>query len=60
MLFPNTCTLSGRSLDGMLLATDLPDDFLDKLNPSKAFSHDGRSAEASDRKEDDPDEVVVW
>jgi len=53
-------TLSGRSRDGMALVVDLPEDFLDRLNPSSAFSQDGRSAEASDKREDEPDEVAVW
>lgn len=61
IVFPKICTLSGRSRDGMLLDVDLPEDFLDKLlMPSSAFSHEGLSPDASDRSEDDPDELVWW
>ncbi len=60
-LLPKMCTLSGRSRGCiMLLAVDLPDDFLDSVRPSSACSHDGRSAEASDRSDEEPDEVVWW
>lgn len=42
MAFPMACTLSGRSLDGMLLVVDLIDDFLERENDSSACSHEGR------------------
>ena len=58
MVFPKICTLSGRSRDGMLLDVDRWEDRLDSEIPSRACSHDGRSAEASDRSDDDPEEVV--
>jgi hypothetical protein len=61
MVFPKICTLSGRSREGMLLDVDRPEDFLESALPSSAlFSHEGRSAEVSDRSEDEPDELVWW
>jgi hypothetical protein len=60
MVFPNICTLSGRSRVGILLAVDLPDDFRDKVIPSKPCSHEGRFPDARDRSDDDPDELVWW
>lgn len=58
MVLPKIWTLSGRSLDGMLLDVDRPEDFLESVSPSSALSHDGRSAEARDRRDDEPDDVV--
>lgn len=61
MVLPKICKLSGRSRDGMLLDVDLPEDFLDRLlMPSSAFSHEGRSPDVSDRRDDDPDELAWW
>jgi hypothetical protein len=61
IVLPKICTLSGRSRDGMLLDVDLPEDFLDKLLiPSSAVSHEGLSPDASDRSEEDPDELAWW
>jgi len=59
IVFPNNCTLSGRSRRCVLLVVDRPDDFLDSA-ASSIFSHDGRSADARERNDDDPDEVVCW
>jgi hypothetical protein len=58
MVLPNNCTLSGRSREGMLLDVDRPEDFLDSVFPSSGFSHEGRSAEVSDRSDEEPDELV--
>lgn len=58
-VLPNICTLSGRSREGMLLDVERPEDFLESVFPS-TFSHEGRSAEVSDRSEDEPDELVWW
>jgi hypothetical protein len=44
----------------MLLDVDRPEDFLERLLPSYAVSHEGRSTEVSDLNEDDPDELVWW
>jgi hypothetical protein len=44
----------------MLLDVDRPEDFLESVLPSSVFSHEGRSAEVSDRSEDEPDELVWW
>jgi hypothetical protein len=60
MVLPNNCTLSGRSREGMLLDVDRPEDFLDSVFPSSGFSHEGRSAEVSDRSDEEPDELVWW
>jgi hypothetical protein len=60
MVLPNIWTLSGRSREGMLLDVDRPEDFLERLLPSYAVSHEGRSTEVSDLNEDDPDELVWW
>lgn len=61
IVLPKICTLSGLSREGMLLDVDLPEDFLERLlMPSSAFSHEGRSPDASDRSEDEPDELVWW
>jgi hypothetical protein len=60
MVLPKICTLSGRSREGMLLVVDLPEDFLDSGFPSCPCSNEGRSAEVSDRSEEEPDEVVWW
>jgi hypothetical protein len=60
MVLPNICTLSGRSRGGMLLDVERPEDFLESVFPSIAFSHEGRSAEVSDLSEDEPDELVWW
>src|SRR5262249_45140813 len=60
IVLPNICTLSGRSRGCMLLEVDLPEDLLDRLIPSNACSHCGRSPDARDRREDEPDEVVWW
>jgi hypothetical protein len=54
MDLPNMWTLSGRSHDGMLLAVDLPDDFLDSVSPSKA------SSQRTGRSDEDVDDVVRW
>lgn len=61
MVFPKICTLSGRSRAGcMLLAVDLPDDFRDRVIPSKPCSHEGPFADARDRRDEDPDELAWW
>jgi len=56
--FPKICTLSGRSRSGKVFVADRPDDFLDKVRPSTAFSQDGRSTEDKDSSDDEPDEDV--
>lgn len=63
MAFPIACTLSGRSLDGMLLVVDLTDDFRDRVKESNACSQvcsqDGRrSCDAYEMGGEDPEEVV--
>jgi hypothetical protein len=60
MVLPKICTLSGRVWEGMLLDVERPEDFLERALPSNACSHEGRSAEVSDRSEDEPEELVWW
>lgn len=55
MDLPKICTLSGRSR--MLLVVDRPDDFRDKPTPS---SHDGRSVDARERIDEEPEDDVCW
>lgn len=47
MAFPIAWTLSGRSLDGMLLVVDLMDDFLDREKDSRVCSQDGRRSDGA-------------
>lgn len=46
----------------MLLDVDMPDDILDMTRLSSACSHGGRSADANDSKDEEPDDVVwkLW
>jgi hypothetical protein len=60
IVLPKICTLSGRSRDGMLLDVDLFDDFLDRVMFSMACSQEGRSPDARDRKDEEPEDVVWW